>query len=202
MNRECNDVMVKDCESGEYVKAMIYSPINDKNIEDYNSLWRPFFDKAKEKLVKEDSKIEDSHWDWGKKIEYMNGLLAYKSFALEVENITQGMMIIETVQHFSKIEYNKHLIYIEFLSTAPCNRKNIVEKPKYSFIGSVLVFKAVRESLDRGFEGKVGLASLPLACLFYENLGFKNLSIDSQNNLKYFELSKEAAEKTIEKYSI
>jgi len=66
----------------------------------------------------------------------------------------------------------------------------------------LLVFKAVRESLDRGFEGRVGLASLTQACLFYEKLGFKNIGIDSQNNLKYFELSKEAAEKLIEKYFI
>ena len=200
MSRAGNAVMIKDSESGKYVKAMIYSPINDKNIEDYNRLWRPFFDKVKEKFAKEENKIEDSHWDWGKKLEYMNGLLAFKSFALELENITQGMMIIENAQHFSKIENNKHLIYIEFLSKAPWNRKNIVEKPKYSFIGSVLVFKAVRESLDRGFEGRVGLASLKQACLFYEKLSFKNIGIDFQNNLKYFELSKEAAEKLNEKY--
>ena len=47
MSKAGNAVMIKDSESGKYVNAMIYSPINDKNIEDYNRLWRPFFDKVK-----------------------------------------------------------------------------------------------------------------------------------------------------------
>lgn len=60
-----------------------------------------------------------------------------------------------------------YAIYVDYLESAPWNLKNGVEPPRFLGVGTVLLIEAVRMSADAGFEGRVGLHSLPQAEAFY-----------------------------------
>lgn len=65
-----------------------------------------------------------------------------------------------------------------------------------SGFGVVLFWRAILQSLDEGFKGRVGLHSLPKAENFYRKCGMVEVGYDAaKQGLMYFELTQEGAEK-------
>ncbi len=61
-------------------------------------------------------------------------------------------------------------------------------------VGTVLLRTAIQASLDKGFDGRIGLHSLPQADSFYGHQGMTNLGPDADyQNLCYFEISADEA---------
>jgi hypothetical protein len=198
MKREFNDVKLVDKRNSKLVPAKLYKGIIDRNIEDYNNLWLPKFEEAKLKFHEEKIFIEDSHWDWGKKMNYIKDKLAFESFVIEADDKTQGMMIVDHATKFSRIENGKPIIYIFFLATAPWNRKLIMDTPLYGAVGKLLFYQAIGESIESKFEGRISLHSLPGAVEWYKYLGMEDFGEDiNYNKLHYLELDKVVANKII-----
>ena len=97
-------------------------------------------------------------------------------------------MLIETQLHGSRLKEGKRLIYVDGVASAPWNRQFIQRPPKLKGVGTALLVFARTRSIELGYEGRVGLHSLPGAEEFYENQGMINLGEDEDyDDLIYFE---------------
>lgn len=95
-----------------------------------------------------------------------------------------------------------HLVYVEYLETAPWNRKELVDgDSRLSGCGSIMLRAAIELSRAEGFHGRIGLHSLPQANGFYANqVGMTDLGIDKDyQNLRYFEMTEKQAGEYLEK---
>ena len=158
--------------------------LSSKHLADFDTFWKPRL---------QTSTAEDRHWDWVNK--YLNlSTPNYENYALECENITQGLMILELDCHRSRLESGKNLVYIDYLSTAPWNRPSIQNPPSFKGVGTTLFTFAIERSFDSGYKGRLGLHALPEAEAFYAKLKMVDFGYDAEKqNLKYFELSKDKA---------
>lgn len=140
--------------------------------------------------------IEDAHWQWGAKFQGRYGQLQWASYALRRDGLTQGMMFLNLLhrcRHPNQI--NQHMIYVDLVSTAPWNRPKFTPNPQYGGVGYILVVEAILRSMDEGFEGRIGLHSLPGAeALYRDKLGMDCFGPDpSYDGLLYFELTPQRA---------
>jgi hypothetical protein len=150
-----------------------------KHAEEFESLWK--------ELLLEFTQ-EDKYWDWMFKLRYVANNDNLEIYAIECENQTQGLMQIETQMHGSQIDRGKRLIYIDGIATAPWNRLEIQNPPRFKGIGSILLNFARLRSFDLGYGGRVGLHSLPGAEGFYNKKNMYDLGADEDyDNLVYFE---------------
>lgn len=144
------------------------------------------------------------HWDWRKKAPQLQ-LLEATGFGVVYERRWQGVMLTKTAPHVSRLapDKGKPLVYIDFLEIAPWNWviPEISQLGKYRTIGSTLFWRAVKQSEQEGFHGRVGLHALPQAEQFYEQgCGMTSLGRDaSKQDLLYFELSSQPAQKLLSK---
>jgi hypothetical protein len=118
--------------------------------------------------------------------------------------MTQGMMILDTTTKRCRIpaQLGLNLVYIEYVETAPWNRKELGFTPqRYRGVGSILIRAAIEHSQQTEFKGRIGLHSLPQADRFYaEKVRMTDMGIDDKyHNLRYFEMSPEQAEAFIQR---
>jgi hypothetical protein len=140
------------------------------------------------------------HWDWRKKAPQLR-LLESSGFGIVCDSQWQGVMLTKTASHVSQLgqDRGRPLVYIDYLEVAPWNWviPEIDRKGRFRGIGSILFWRAVKQSKDEGFHGRVGLHALPQAEQFYEKgCGMVRLGRDAaKENLLYFELPREQAER-------
>ena len=106
----------------------------------------------------------------------------------------------QTASYFAKLKADrgKPLLYIDFPEIAPWNWvvHEINHPGLFKTIGSQLSWRAILQSRDEGFKGRVGLHSLSSAEDFYRKCGMVEVGYDAaKQNLMYFELTQEGAEK-------
>jgi hypothetical protein len=89
------------------------------------------------------------------------------------------------------------VVYIEFLATAPWNRRELCNPRRFAGVGTILAEIAIQLSLDYEFGGRIGLHALPRAADFYRNvLHMTELGPDpdpQHQNLIYFEMTSQQA---------
>lgn len=151
-----------------------------KHVDDYANKW------------KEQLKLHgqsDKFWDWDFKLEFVISRQPNREgYAIEYEAETQGLMLIETQMHGSRLVEGKRLVYIDGIATAPWNRSSIQRPPKLKGVGTAFLVFARTRSLELGYEGRVGLHSLPGVEEFYDNQGMIDVGEDEDyDDLVYFE---------------
>ncbi|MGJ5673424.1 MAG: GNAT family N-acetyltransferase [Nostochopsis sp.] len=150
-----------------------------KHVDDFANLW---LEQLRE------CETEDKEWDWLFKLDFINRNSEFEGYALEAEDITQGLMKIETQRHGSHEVYGQKLVYVEFLASAPWNRKAIQRPPRFRGVGTNLLRYARLRSVQLGYGGRVGLHSLPGSVRFYDNQLMDNFGPDEdKEDLIYFE---------------
>ncbi len=199
---DISQIYLYNQETQNSVEAELWDAITDKNLGDWELEWTPELHKRLKILHGQG--IERSHWpqsrlwDWRRKLKAIEGLLANQCFSIVCDGVTQAMMITD-LTHRSRIDESKtsHLVYIEYLETAPWNRNSITgETARYTGCGSIMLKAAIELSKQEGFQGRVGLHSLPQANNFYGNkVGMIDLGIDDDyQGLRYFEMTPDIAE--------
>lgn len=149
------------------------------HVDDFANLWLEQL-----RIVEADDKF----WDWAFKRDFIDRSEESEGYALEAEGCTQGLMKIETQRHGSIAALGRKLVYIEYLTTAPWNRKEIQRLPRYRGVGSNLLRYARIRSVELGYGGRVGLHSLPGSVRFYEDQMMTNYGAEEENDgLVYFE---------------
>jgi hypothetical protein len=184
------------------VDAELRHPIETSNVTHWETQWRPMIEATVARLkaanVPRQNWPQDVHWDWKKKADAMRGLLSFETFCIEHEGVTQGMMALNVARRAQiKQQAGQHLVYVEYLETAPWNRREHQADPRFRGVGSALILAAIALSRHEGFKGRIGLHSLPQADDFYTRiLGMTDLGPDTKyQNLRYFEMTTDQADK-------
>jgi hypothetical protein len=203
MSATVSVIHLLDLASGNLVEARLHDRIEDHNLNDWETKWRPVIEATVKRLA--DQKVpasqwpQSAHWDWRQKIEDMKGLLSGASFCIECEAVTQGMMALNVAKGRARIEQQKgqHLVHVEYLEAAPWNRSEHVAKPRFRGVGSILMYAAIALSQSEGFKGRIGLHALPQSHVFYaDKCGMTDLGPDPKyQDLHYFEMTVEQAER-------
>lgn len=130
---------------------------------------------------------EDTFWDWTRKKRLSLSQDRYEAYAIEYDDLTQGLLWIETQWHRSQWAIGQPLVYVEALASAPWNRRLINPDPWLQGIGTILLQFARKRSLDLGYQGRLGLHALPGSESFYEVRNMLNFGYDPDREMTYFE---------------
>lgn len=204
-----SSVFLLNVATGEPEPAELLDAITERQLADWEAEWTPVLLEALRRLhrggVERAQWPQSRHWDWRRKAEALQGMLAYPGFSVMCDGVTQGMMLADTTTKRCRIEaqVGKNLVYVWFVENAPWNRPELFDPPRYRGVGSILMRAAVELSKEHEFSGRIGLHSLPQAHGFYANTcGLTDLGPDpdpKHQGLRYFEMTPEQAEAFIEK---
>ncbi|PYK00350.1 MAG: GNAT family N-acetyltransferase [Verrucomicrobia bacterium] len=190
-------VFLRKSETNELVESSLLDEVTDHHLALWNGSWRPAMEAYCAGRVLRD-KPEDHHWDWKWKANEWRPLLGYHSFAIVCENDLQGLMVASDFKSARlQAQFGKPIVYVEFVATAPWNRPELQNPPRYRGVGTVMVAAAVELSWDLGYRGRIGLHSLPKAEPFYrESCGMTELGKDAAHqNLMYYEMTDNQADR-------
>ena len=132
----------------------------------------------------------DADWNWDYKLRLSMAEPRFEAYVVEVRELAQGVMLIETQWHRSQVEATNRprLVYVEYLAAAPWNRREIEDPPDFVGTGRALMTFSRRRSAALGYEGRVGLHALPAAEGFYNKLSMPDYGADPDHDgLVYFE---------------
>ncbi|HEY9662659.1 MAG TPA: hypothetical protein V6C65_29745, partial [Allocoleopsis sp.] len=163
--------------NGEIVTALI-CPMVQQHLDDFNLVWKPMLEAVDG---------EDAFWDWARKKRLALSDDRYEAYALEQDNLTHGLLWLETQWHCSQWAIGQPLVYVEALASAPWNRRSLDPQPWFRGVGSALLEFARRRSLDLSYGGRLGLHALPSSESFYESRNMLNLGYDPDKEMVYFE---------------
>src|SRR5438105_2550053 len=100
MNRPSCAIKLVDGLTGKLIDAVLFEGLSEKNIDDHEIKWVPALEAANKVAKREGKKLpiaEDAHWRWSRKVNSTAGQLAFRHYAIEYENITEGLMMIALV---------------------------------------------------------------------------------------------------------
>lgn len=202
-----SEIYLFDKQDGIMVSAELWDAITEKNLADWEANWTPQILKVlhalNQKGVERRLWPQSRHWNWSDKVKAVEAKLSNQSFSIVCDNNTQAMMIVDLTHRAQlDVQKNEHMVYIDYLEVAPWNRGDLTDcSPKYSGGGSLLILAAIELSKQEGFNGRVGLHSLPQSNDFYANkIGMTDLGKDENyQNLRYFEMTSEQADEFIMK---
>ena len=155
-------VYLFNVERGESELAELCDAITEQHLTDWECEWAPELLKALLRLRRTAARShwpQNLHWDWHRKATTLQGMLARTGFSIVCDGLTQGMMIVDTVRKRCRIDGQRgmHLVYVEFLESAPWNRGKLFDPPRYRGVGSILIRAAVELSQSLEFHGRIGL---------------------------------------------
>jgi hypothetical protein len=156
-------------------------PLTNKHLDDFVTVWRQQLRTSMD---------EDQYWDWEKKQRiYLDSRMGiYEGYAIECEQLTQGMMLLQIRGYRSRVEPTRRLVYVHSLATAPWNRISNPDSIGFRAVGSALLRFAQFRSEELNYGGLVGLHSLASAEVFYRKMGMIDGGADPEKeNLTYFE---------------
>ncbi len=186
------EIFLFDVASGANCPAEFWDSIQERHLLDLEGAWSESLRqlRAKSNYVRQES----SHWNWRVKVNSIRGQLGNKSFAIECNNHTQGVMIVSLLSSCRlPAVKGKPLVYVDYLETAPWNRPSL-GVVRFRGAGTVMVSAAIQLSRKEGFGGRIGLHSLPQSEEWYAKRGMTNLGPDKRyQNLSYFEMSESQA---------
>lgn len=189
-------VAIRDKATKEYVPAELIDGISAKDVDAAETAWQPVLTREltrmKDEGVPSHRLPQHAGWDWRKKYAQTDGLLIYQMLGIEHAGQMQGLMLIKTANAFCRLpdQKDKGMVYVIFLATAPWNSDLVVLKPMYGQVGTVLIGAAISISTDLGFNGRIGLHSLPQSEDWYGK-NMTDCGIDRNKNLRYFEMTPE-----------
>jgi hypothetical protein len=193
-------VFLKDRRTNEVVAAELVETIGESHLREFETQWMPVLLRRLVTLVDQSRPQSEwpqsAHWNWRAKMDRIRGLLAFRTFALICDGQLQGLMQVDTARMVCRHEgqAGKHLTYVDYVETAPWNRAEIVEQPRFAGVGLVMIRAAIEVSREEGFQGRIGLHSLPRSEPFYVRCGMTDFGIDGvYENLRYFEMTPEQA---------
>lgn len=195
-------VFLTDKRTGKPVAAELIETISESDLLSVETEWKPVTNAKIRELIADGIRPADWpegwHWKWREKVSAIRGLLAFQTFALRCEGKLQGLMQLNTARGRCRVteQAGKDLVYVDYVETAPWNRKSIVANPRFGGVGTIMIRAAIEVSCDHELRGRIGLHSLPSAEAFYTNAcGMTDLGLDgTYEGLRYFEMTSAQAD--------
>jgi hypothetical protein len=179
----------------EPVEATLIDGVTVAEMEATDRVWQPYMRRAvREALargVPPDQLPEHKHWEWTRKARRMTA--QSRVIGIECHGDMQALMLVITGGKVCRLEEQsgKPLVYVDYLAAAPWNLPGLVAASRFRLCGSVLITAAIRLSRQNGYDGRIGLHSLPQARDFYrDKCGMIDVGIDQDyEDLHYFEMT-------------
>ncbi len=153
--------------------------MSDRHLEDFETIWQGILSATDQ---------PDRDWRWDYKGRQADRDARYETYAIEVEEMTQGLMFLETLWHRSQLPQRHRLVYVEALAAAPWNRQLLEDPPYFRGIGRTLLLFARQRSLELNYGGRIGLHALPGSEGFYRRNQMPEYEADPhKEGLVYFE---------------
>jgi hypothetical protein len=126
-----------------------------------------------------------------------NSVPDFSVFALDQNGLAQAFMLIRS-GHVVRCDngHRRPLVYVNFLEVAPWNKPTAPHRA-FQGLGPILLRIACDISIQRGYNGRVGLHSVAEAEDFYRRIGFQVFDCPSEYNELYMELSGPEARKLL-----
>ncbi|WP_250565519.1 GNAT family N-acetyltransferase [Adonisia turfae] len=160
------------------ITATICSLTQD-HVEQIDVIWRDILLEADQ---------ADIGWDWGYKLRLALGDSRYETYGLEFDGLLQGVTLLDIQGHRSWLPQRFSLVYVEYVASAPWNRRLIEDPPYLRQVGRTLLAVARQRSVELGYQGRVGLHSLPEVEGFYHHMKMPDYGPDpDKDGLVYFE---------------
>ena len=208
--------------TGKIEIADVVLGLHDRHLDDHERLWRPMLwsaiqsmaarckdengDLNKSKFAAEIAHqgIGDVNWIWRKWHKLYMHNSQYDFIAVQCVGRTQGLMLLESEDHATRLPTKGHqLVYVELLAKAPWNRKSLGGSQEFHGVGELLIATAISASIEKNFDGRIGLHSLPGADRFYRFCGMTDLGPDSlKGGLSYFEMTMQQAKDFLSRKTI
>jgi hypothetical protein len=164
--------------SGQTVQAEL-DKMQPRHIEDFETAWQEMLQNLNQ---------YDAFWDWAMKKRLSSMNKRFEAYAIEYNDLTQGLLWIETQWHCSLVNPDQRLVYVEAIASAPWNREELQCPPNLKGVGTSMLLFARQRSLALGYDGRIGLHSLPSSEGFYLRQQMSDYGEDpAKDNLKYFE---------------
>ncbi|MGY4408047.1 GNAT family N-acetyltransferase [Bradyrhizobium sp. USDA 3315] len=205
MTVDVSKIYLLDVATGSDVEAELRDAIEQAQLDDWQTKWRPALLTVLQELVRKGVPFEQWpqswHWNWAQKTARVQGLLAFRGFSIIAQGETQALAQVDLTKACRESnQRGKPLVYLDYLEVAPWNRPDLGNVPRLRGVGTALITAAVALSEDEGFKGRLGLHSLPQADNFYRKIGMTDLGQDAAyQNLRYFEMTSEQARAFFEK---
>ena len=201
MTVEVSTIYLLDVATGREVKAELRDAIEQAQLDDWFTQWRPaLFDVLRElarRGVPQREWPRSWHWEWDRKVARVHGLLGFQGFSVVAQAVTQGLAQVDLTKSGREPGHaGKPIVYLDYLEVAPWNRPDLGNVPRLRGVGTALLSAAVALACDEGFQGRIGLHSLPQADSFYrDRCGMTDLGPDpAYQDLRYFEMTAEQAQ--------
>ena len=138
--------------------------------------------------ILQETQQPDARWDWAYKLRLAVNDDRYEAYGIEFEALLQGVILLETQWHRSWLPQRLPLVYVEYLASAPWNRRLLEDPPYLLGVGRALLLFARQRSVELGYGGRVGLHALPGAEAFYRRYTMPDYGSDpDKDGLVYFE---------------
>lgn len=196
---------LKDRRTGKEVGATLWQSIEQRHVDDFANRWKPIFDARLTELygqgdvtaeIAAEHNLQDAYWRWAQKAQERRDKLAWASFAVEAEGVTQGLMFTRVgadVRAREASQRNQYIVEVDLLAIAPWNRFRLVPAPQFKGIGRLLMATAISLSFNEEFAGRIGLHALPQADSWYRDIcGMTDLGVDD-TKMRYFEMTEAQA---------
>lgn len=222
MSTLIDDIELLRINGNAVVSAEIYLGLHERHLLDHELNWRPPMlqaartararctdangnvDVAKFATELARLRLEDFHWDWRR----FNATFAARSgssaLAIECDGHAQGLMLIDTENHASRLPPKGQTIaYVDFLTSAPWNRGTFIPIVQFGLTGYALVATAISVSRRHSLDGRVGLHSVSGSVAFYATkCGMTSFGPDAtKKGLVYLEMSTPQADAFLAKLS-
>ena len=189
MEYQKTEIPLKDNVNNQRTSGFLITPGTEQHFRDAGK-WQAFI------KTNYQNASQDAHWLWHVKFLNMNSQpsIEMKTYVIEKDDMVQGVMMLKLNKCKSKRYRRREIVYVDYLATAPWNRKyenfnGEIVTPKYSLVGLNLIKAAIEESHSKGYDGLVGLSSLSKAEDFYKGVGFCQVGENiGECGLNYFEL--------------
>lgn len=127
--------------------------------------------------------VEDFHWDWGVKAGFKSGD-EYEWCFLVIENKVQAVCVLHHPRN-SRID-GEEIFYVDYIATAFWNRDRPDYSRKFSGLATILLKEATKIFCEK-YRAGFSLHSLPKAEAYYRKIGLKDLGVDPDCHMRYFE---------------
>lgn len=191
--------LIRDFSTLAEIEGSLLKPATAADLDEAQQLWPPVLRRVVAEHIAGGGSPNIKIWQgkWGQKT-LLLGQADTSIQGIKAKGQVQGLIKLLVQGQQARLVASKELVYVDLLESAPWNVRrymNVLQaKPVYKDVGSELMRMAVKESLDRGFGGRVGLHSLPRAETFYDGIGMTRMAPDpDKGGLVYFEFAEDSA---------
>ena len=192
-------VLLLDGQTRQPISADLIEGMTLAEIRRTDALWTPFLKTALADALANglplDALPEHAHWQWERKWRVV--ATSSRFLGIERDGAMQALMIVRTDKACRlPAQFGLPLVYVDYLAVAPWNLPELVPQPRFRRGGLALLAAAVRLSDQIGYNGRIGLHSMPQAEEVYRaKCGMSDLGVDPfYEDLHYLETTPEQSQ--------